>query len=1190
MIPTQLNQHVLQQIGETTGTTTLGLLPIPEPQQKKCIEEVIAYCQGDHNRLLRLLKMLSPASTAYAIAATASKEIKQGKSFWEPVQGALKLNLSDPKHRKALSQQYKKTCAALGVMTPDVSAMSWTHIAPIMAQASILHSWTSALAAGIQSIVRDRPLPDSSDPLALQQFANDLAGRIHNQKNLRNILLTEVGGMVAHRLIESCIYDRFDLLPVHLQTPIREALEGSSSQTSLRSPYCTFSLDLGEFELVLPKQSGRLTTAQTHWFIGGRQYGTYSENRISGQELSEEVLEIELRNLGKGFANQKFSVEVSLPRGLRVFEKSTGKERLVRVGKTNALHPGSYVVVMSPDCKTNDHEGETQAGEFRLLENLLLRPGSEDLIIRKDYIETTLSTSLRAGIFPSSDTALSAETSEGLRLHYGQRFGLTAYIPKAQHNGTLSLSIRRGSHELYSEIETLGEESIGAFSHSEQLEKALQNAATKLDPGVHLLSINLSTDLISILRKLWFWKGLQRISQANGFICSESPSNIDYKKSKGIKPDQSGCHFVKSYRAPRIRVATTGNEVSSFDLIRPGIRSICIDRNDGWEEDLKMGDLLTVNKDDKRLISFESGGFESWSLRCNTAEFLNLDHRRTQASIGLHSLVSAFGNTGRIEAVNQAGDNIVLFRFASDLVGEKIEVQEDHGKNLISWKTTIPLDEIERIGIRVKDYSDSPTATDRQITTLYPVPIPEEDPDLQDIELQEGIRLSTTRLAPSGKKPERLKIRLETSPPHLEGKLLLVELFRGSLNNDEWQILRCQDFPTTSEMTITHVSESRISDPECSWWRHLWRTSKEQFNVNDLQKYSNIDGAEIGKALATISKLTTIKYPSQVYLYSAKFLSSMAHKLAERRESNSHRDIKEWWQAGSQELEEHSQAKLTPVVRQFLFSCNPNILRRFGVDTFDSSEGKGGLINTSLGICKKIANEGGQVRYTSSCYHQGTHPAELFHAFRNFSRVLGGHEAAFLDFDFKNFFSPICGRVQNHLDGGTMLESPPCLSARHLLSAIEALNRRVRILSRASAGEADHRLAGPLQSLARTEQKLGPHFSQINRSINFEADISSDQGSYDNIQKNEFPSLPGLNTPESQRIANLTWALCAVARGTAHGRISTDQFHRYLPDFGGENTNRSAINILLSFAPELFAYYVGLLDFALFNTTQIAKP
>ncbi|MDA7891786.1 hypothetical protein N9B14_04365 [Akkermansiaceae bacterium] len=506
------------------------------------------------------------------------------------------------------------------------------------------------------------------------------------------------------------------------------------------------------------------------------------------------------------------------------------------------------------------------------------------------------------------------------------------------------------------------------------------------------------------------------------------------------------------------------------------------------------------------------------------------------------------------------------------------------------WKTTIPLDEIERIGIRVKDYSHSPSSTDRQVTTLYPAPIPEEDPDFQDIELQEGIRLRTTRLAPSKKKPEMLKVRLDISPPHLEGKLLLTELFRGSLNNDEWQSLRCQDFPTTSEMTITHVSESRISDPECSWWRHLWRTSKEQFNVNDLKKYSNIDGVEIGKALATISKLTTIKYPSAVYHYSAKFLSSMAHKLAERREGNGHRDINEWWQAGSQELEKHSQAKLTPVVRQFLLSCNPNILRRFSVDSSDRSETTEGLIITSLNICSNVANEGGKVSYTSSCYHQGTHPTELFQAFRNFSRVLGGHETEFLDFNFKNFFSPICGRVQNHLDEDTMLESPPCLSARHLLLAIEALNRRVRILSRASAGEADHRLAGALQSLARTEQKLGSHFSQINRAINFEAGISSDRGNYDHVQTNEFPPLPGLNTPESQRIANLTWALCAVARGTAHGRISTDQFHRYLPAFGGENANRSAINILLSFAPELFAYYVGLLDFALSNTTQIAKP
>ena len=124
MLLIQLNQNILQQISETEGSITLGLLPILESQQQKCIEEVIEYCQGDHKRLLRLLGALSPASTAYAIAVTASKSVTQGKSFWEPVQGALKINLSDPKHREALSQQYKKTCKALGVITPDASVMA----------------------------------------------------------------------------------------------------------------------------------------------------------------------------------------------------------------------------------------------------------------------------------------------------------------------------------------------------------------------------------------------------------------------------------------------------------------------------------------------------------------------------------------------------------------------------------------------------------------------------------------------------------------------------------------------------------------------------------------------------------------------------------------------------------------------------------------------------------------------------------------------------------------------------------------------------------------------------------------------------------------------------------------------------------------------------------------------------------
>jgi hypothetical protein len=35
--------------------------------------------------------------------------------------------------------------------------------------------------------------------------------------------------------------------------------------------------------------------------------------------------------------------------------------------------------------------------------------------------------------------------------------------------------------------------------------------------------------------------------------------------------------------------------------------------------------------------------------------------------------------------------------------------------------------------------------------------------------------------------------------------------------------------------------------------------------------------------------------------------------------------------------------------------------------------------------------------------------------------------------------------------------------------------------------------------------------------------------------------------------------------------------------FSGSNIQSHPINLILSFAPELFAYYMALLDFALFN-------
>lgn len=50
--------------------------------------------------------------------------------------------------------------------------MAWSHIAPMMAQASILHAWAEALGQGVQTAIRRHPLPDLEDPMALDKFAD----------------------------------------------------------------------------------------------------------------------------------------------------------------------------------------------------------------------------------------------------------------------------------------------------------------------------------------------------------------------------------------------------------------------------------------------------------------------------------------------------------------------------------------------------------------------------------------------------------------------------------------------------------------------------------------------------------------------------------------------------------------------------------------------------------------------------------------------------------------------------------------------------------------------------------------------------------------------------------------------------------------------------------------------------------
>lgn len=79
---------------------------------------------------------------------------------------------------------------------------------------------------------------------------------------------------------------------------------------------------------------------------------------------------------------------------------------------------------------------------------------------------------------------------------------------------------------------------------------------------------------------------------------------------------------------------------------------------------------------------------------------------------------------------------------------------------------------------------------------------------------------------------------------------------------------------------------------------------------------------------------------------------------------------------------------------------------------------------------------------------------------------------------------------------------------------------------------------------------------------------------------------PAMETTWSRNVAGLVWVLAAISRLAAHHKLSPDEFDRQLKNLlcvedGFSRTSRTVQNricILLSFAPELFAFLVALFE------------
>jgi len=1187
---TEANQVVLNAIASSDGPITMGLLPLKEKEQADCIKATLDWCDGDLEKLLNLMRISTPAVACYSVATCASQAVKSGGDFWGAFTKKIRIEL-DTNNRKKLSLVYKDSIKRLGVIEPDISDLAWNIIAPIMAQASILHAWAGGLAQGLRSALGESLPPDLEDPRALKAFSDNLAKCIRGHANLSKILKTEVGAIVTHRIISGYVHDRYEILPPHLVKPMKEAFANSAgSGMMLKSPYVSYSNDLDELELVLPKLSSKLTTERTCWVVDGRQYSVQSEQRIYESDLHQRDIKIELINLKGDFQNQEFQVKLGMSSPFRIFNQQAMREKTFTPESNITLPPGEYTVVMPLNATTNDSDVEEITERYRVLSDVILRPGTHPLEITLDGVVYSLNSALKAGIYNTSeqsDFITIHAKREMLKLHYGENFGLEAYIPKDQHKGKLSVVISSSSNKLWEEDTELQSQEEGVYDYSSHLERALSEVVTELSPGIHFLQITIGTSAASAVRKLWYWKGLQRISNELGFICDILPQNINYGKSKGIRKGQQGCGFPKNFHAPEIRLTLQDEDSTVLSIPRPGIQATCFDPSDGWEEDLHPHMTLPVNSQDNRIVRFNTGGFLDWELCCNGKTLAKLTKNKTNYSVHLRSLTAQFGNSGRVTAHAEDGQSLSLFSFASSLIATHLRFKADHVELAEKWTTSIPTEELGVLGIECHDFSDSPAGVKSPVINLSnSLQLSENSDEYIHIPISEGVTVKIKLKSATKVKPERLKTVIMIKPEQTKGQLLQINLVHMPTDTDQWIPILCQEKFNASQLSILSCYTPEKPSDDISWWGHLRSVKDRKLSPEDEGKYCSVSAKEITSSLHTLSYFISTKYPTDVFNYSAKYQLALPFKLAQRRLKCGERDYNQWWEAATTELEKHAQSQNAPIVRTFLFGCNLPMLTQCWLPSKKEESNHPNNIFNSLTLLSNVHSFGGQVLYTQNHYHQETHPKNLYEAFDNFSHVLQGKVSQFKGFSFNKFLNMSMEKALNHVENYTSLDQAPVLSARHLLAAIKNLNRRSRVLAQASMeGDSTHVLNAPLQALTRTHAALRLHIHQINQSIHYvpETRLSQTFHHQDQAETLNYPDLPTIDTPQAKQLADLTWALCVATRATAHGKMSPEAFSKLVKAFAGTTPNQRPLNLILTFAPELFAYYTALLDFALYT-------
>ncbi|MCB1097253.1 MAG: hypothetical protein KDN22_16895 [Verrucomicrobiae bacterium] len=1172
------NDLVLRAIGRADSTMILGFLPLSQAEEDSVLRTVKEKLrQSFHPSLVGLLRV-APAAVAYALAVAPARTCQGGREFWSCYNADLGITIQ-PLDRPQVTNAFRKACREVGLLDGTIDETAHKHVAPFLFQAGILHRWTGHLAQGVRLALQECPAPEGDDWPALKRFAVRVKHKVPiAQCNLRGLLDTAVGPLLVRRLVSAYSTRDWDVLPTHLKESIRDAFAESGRGAILKSPHLFFQEAFGRIQLVLPAQSNRLASAETFWRIDGRRYSGRAETTIPVTELSAAKVEIELCDLSGGFSNQHFEVDSRIDQEtpFRIFRTDNGRERKSDAGRSAELPPGNYTVLMLEDVVSNDEDYVQALDGLRSID-IELRPGDDALILSRGGMNWSIRPQLKQGIYVDRSRCFAAPLEDdGEFLHYGEELGLVAYFPAD--------SITDSVFRITINCSVIGPLYIGkieahapgksVYIFQDNLRTAVSNALFNLSPGIHRLDISLSHTSGRVDHSLWYWKGLERVSESDGFKCSSQPTNINPRACRGVRVEGKGLSFVPGYHAPTVLLGITSPE-AVLRLSRAGVHVTVKEPGSEWDEEPSVREPLVVTPKDRRLLRFRSGGFQRWEIIGNERTIANLNQNRASAVLSLSGIASELGGSGRIVARGENGKTIPLLSFTQPLMATNPAFKQDHGKGEESWTFKVPTEELHSLGVAVRNLTEQPNLSGQEIAPL--VHYNGEEFEVSTLQHRDGQIVISAKCEGNRQK---VKVKASFRVNELNDEWWALDFFRRTAPDGEWIPLECAEPHGYSKVRL-FAWGSVFPPDDAGWWRRLKRAGRPTEGIPEetmlATALSEMSAGELDQGLAACRSLLGWKYPSGVWKVNAHRLQDFPVHLGQHRFGTWDDSAGLWWKHAAIELDEYASISSVPITRQFLFGSQPASLRT-PRECLSDSIGLRTAVGRSLDVPFRISTAGSLKDYLIQGWEHGEISEEIIPCYANFMAVHTGKEAEFRQFSLNQFLTGGVAGVVGLEERTTQLheqyprfEIEALLSPEHLLFSIRALNRRCRVVDQASQGDVEHPLARVAQTIEKVSQRLDPLAPHIAQLLGW------------NSQRSFIWTPPLLENRWSEKIAELTWVVAATSRLSAHEKLSKSAFDQKLIDiFCSRQPSKRKIQnrlcIVLSLAPELFSFYVALFE------------